>query len=690
MDDPRDLNSLQRAVNDSAGKAAVLWTSFITLGTYLLIATGSVKHRDLFLDAPIKLPVLGVDLPVTGYFLVAPIIFLVFHFYVLLQLEGLSQKVSDYNSVLGESVKLAADRRLIRRRLDDFPFLQFLAGVRERRTGVAGMLQIVISWITLVMFPVVVFLQIQLAFLPYHSTSITWLHRICLICDLGLIWFFWPAFRPDIEGNWRRRALMAAIGCIGTFLLLIFSVSLATFPGEAVYRNAVSKGVDALVSLAFRDESTSASRVFFEGDVDGVTGHPSSLFANRIILPGERFYDETKHEKAETSVSLRGRDLRGAVMPRSDLRLADFTGATLLDASFVGAKLQRARFGCAAKLLLEGSGRLRSRARADACDDERAADLRGADFSEAILQGAFFNRAKLRGARFARSMMQGMSVDDADLTGATLTYARMEGASLVGARLDGASLFEAQMQGVDVRDASLANATLFRTQLQGANLLGADLSNATLRFANLYRAFVKIQDHEETIFIVVHANPSFPRIRLPSQRKERTSQLAPKQLDAAGYKILVNRVLEGIQGDEIKQSVAARLQLLDPASKTEEDQLTSDKPIKSNTQANDRIRAQRVKAIGELMCDEDGAPYVARGFIYNGRILGMEQPSAEMADDPAIRLIEILRAGACPGALGLDVNDFRELGRTESHIRQIKDRRKGKNTDDDDDSDDNK
>jgi len=61
-----------------------------------------------------------------------------------------------------------------------------------------------------------------------------------------------------------------------------------------------------------------------------------------------------------------------------------------------------------------------------------------------------------------------------------------------------------------------------------------------------------------------------------------------------------------------------------------------------------------------------------------------------MADDPAIRLIEILRARACPGALGLDVNDFRELGRTESHIRQIKDRRKGKNTDDDDDSDDNK
>jgi hypothetical protein len=72
--DARRLGSLEKAVNDSAGKAAVLCTSFVTLGTYLLIATGSVKHRDPFLDAPIKLLVLGVALPVTGYFLVAPVL----------------------------------------------------------------------------------------------------------------------------------------------------------------------------------------------------------------------------------------------------------------------------------------------------------------------------------------------------------------------------------------------------------------------------------------------------------------------------------------------------------------------------------------------------------------------------------------------------------------------------------------
>src|SRR5205814_10583518 len=103
--DTQRVGTLEKAVNDSAGKASVLWTSFLTLGAYLLIATGSVTHRDLFLNSEIKLPVLGVELPVTGYFLVAPMIYLIFHFYLLLQLEGLGEKVADYNLVLNQALR---------------------------------------------------------------------------------------------------------------------------------------------------------------------------------------------------------------------------------------------------------------------------------------------------------------------------------------------------------------------------------------------------------------------------------------------------------------------------------------------------------------------------------------------------------------------------------------------------------
>jgi uncharacterized protein YjbI with pentapeptide repeats len=674
-DDAQRLSALEKAVNDSAGKAGVLWTSFVTLGTYLLVATGSVTHRNLFLNSTIKLPVLGVELPVTGYFLVAPMIFVVFHFYLLLQLEGLSEKVVDYNLVLNETMKAGVDRRRARWRLDDFPFLQFLAGVRERRTGIAGQLQILISWITIVLFPIAVLLQLQIAFLPYHSELITWLHRACLILDLALIWFFWHAFRRNSERSRRRRVVVAMVETAGTLLILIFSLAIATFPGEMMYRNAVATAVDTAVSFIFRDQAVSASRYFFEGDVDGVTGQPASLFANRIILPGERFHDETK--KTEVSVSLRGRNLRGAILQRTDLSFADFTGAVLVEASFAGARLHRAQFGCAAKLRLKTGGRT---SRVDSCDDQRAADLRGADFTEAALYGVFFNHAKLHGARFSRAMMQGISADDADFSGASFAYARLEGASLVEATLAGASFSAAQMQGADLSSADLSNATLFRTQLQGARLHGANLTNATLQSVNLYRSFVGMVDHGDTIFQTIHTAATFPLLQSTS-RRERDSRLAPKTLDAGGYKVLVSRAQEHIRIDEVLQIVAARLLPLDPARSLEEGQLAADKPIKSEQAVNDRVRGQRAEALAKLMCEADGAPYVARGFIYGSRIIGMTSKSAAAADDPALRAIALLRSTGCQGAAGLDVNDLRQLALVERQVL----RRRGEAVEEDDD-----
>ena len=90
--DPKDLGALEKALNDAAGKASVLWTTFVTFELYLAIAFGSVKHRDLFLETPVKLPILNVDLPLVGFFVLAPAILVIFHFYVFLQLYALATR----------------------------------------------------------------------------------------------------------------------------------------------------------------------------------------------------------------------------------------------------------------------------------------------------------------------------------------------------------------------------------------------------------------------------------------------------------------------------------------------------------------------------------------------------------------------------------------------------------------------
>src|SRR3954470_17095693 len=103
--DAKDLGALEKALNDAAGKASVLWTTFVTFELYLAIAFGSVKHRDLFLETPVKLPILNVDLPLVGFFVLAPLILVIFYFYVFLQLYGLAATARDYNVLVKEQVE---------------------------------------------------------------------------------------------------------------------------------------------------------------------------------------------------------------------------------------------------------------------------------------------------------------------------------------------------------------------------------------------------------------------------------------------------------------------------------------------------------------------------------------------------------------------------------------------------------
>src|SRR3954453_6930696 len=171
--DAKDLGALEKALNDAAGKASVLWTTFVTFELYLAIAFGSVEHRDLFLETPIKLPILNVDLPLVVFFVVAPAILVIFHFYVFLQLYGLAAKAREYNNLLKEQARIDSDRQRVRQRLDTFLFLQFLAGPKEQRHHFQGFSLRLIAWITLVGAPILIVLQAQLTFIAYHDQTIT-------------------------------------------------------------------------------------------------------------------------------------------------------------------------------------------------------------------------------------------------------------------------------------------------------------------------------------------------------------------------------------------------------------------------------------------------------------------------------------------------------------------------------------
>ncbi len=107
-----NLQNLLDAVDDAANTSFTLWVSYLFALFYLLIAVGSVTHRDLLLESPIKLPFLSVELPLVGFFWLGPVLFVIVHAYVLLHLVLLASKVGAFREQLQKQSPTLRPRHL--------------------------------------------------------------------------------------------------------------------------------------------------------------------------------------------------------------------------------------------------------------------------------------------------------------------------------------------------------------------------------------------------------------------------------------------------------------------------------------------------------------------------------------------------------------------------------------------------
>ena len=168
---PVNPYSLLEAVNRSSNSANRAWLLYIALMSYLLITVAGVSHKDLLLDADVTLPILGVKIGLKRFFLLAPILVVLVHAGLLGQLALLARKTLEFTNSL--RMLEASDRRThpLRLELDNFFFVQALAG--PERSRLFGVLLHGLSWLTIVALPVLLLVYVQLAFLPYHDAAIT-------------------------------------------------------------------------------------------------------------------------------------------------------------------------------------------------------------------------------------------------------------------------------------------------------------------------------------------------------------------------------------------------------------------------------------------------------------------------------------------------------------------------------------
>ena len=667
--DPRDVGELQKALNDASGRASALWITFVTFELYLAIAFGSVGHRELFLETPIKLPVLNVELPLVGFFVVAPTVLIIFHFYVFLQLFALAGKTQDYNALLERTISLRSDRRYMQQRLDPFPMVQILAGPEGQRTGLSGLSLLLVAWLTLVAAPIVVLLQGQIIFLPYHREWVVWLQRSLMAIDLVLVWLFWFRIMSQRDRilHWIPAVPRGAAGAIAAVFVLVFSIAVVTFPGELAHeklpyvRLVPNFGTPAVSGQSPNGSSgfQSLHQLLFAGAVDEVKGRPQSLLSNRLVLTDQNLVETDKLQNVTVSRSLRGRDLREAVFSRADLRKVDFTGAMLNGASFVEAKLEKAKFDCGSK----GDGQDRLRRKLDRrWPDDGCTWLIEASFEKANLSDASLEDALLIGANFYEAKLQGARLSRANLQGAWLHSARLEGATLVGADMRAASLGESNMTGAlaeeaDFRGADLNNAILFGVSLGSSNLTAASLRSAMLNGAWLGKAVLDMASLEGARIWRVSGDPEFELALLgPLELEHPWNDI----LKTSNYHQWLNETLRRIPEGRNKENAIDLLKWLNPDGDGRYDSLDPEYWIFTNlTPAPKGAFEQKVASeFLKLICSSRAPYYVARGLNRGYRI------------DDVATMVDVIRnelrrlrndKQACSAAAALDDQDFEEL-----------------------------
>lgn len=705
-----DLSPQRTAVNEAAGRARGLWLGYIALLAYLFITIGAVTHRDLLLQSPVTLPVLNVALPLVGFSAVAPVFFLINHFYLLLNLFGLSSRIGDYNAAVSAAGLADKPERIERRRLDTFVIVQMLGGTEEERQGPTSRFLQAIAWITLVIAPVLLLVFLQLQFLPYQSEALTWVHRLALLTDLTLIWIFWPAIRKH---RWDRQErsfpARAAMLCV-----ILFTCFLATFPGEFA-----DGGSNARAWQTHRDSHLWWAKGPLFGTIAPGAGdahQPGLPFLSRALMltddrtlidhdafdkirgrykaDGEDLDPWDQRQKpwqSQRTRSFRDRNLRGADFARADLRNTDFQGARLQGASLDEASLQGASLvrtslqgasldsaslqggsllsaslqgASLSSISLQGVSLYSSNLQGASLD---GASLQGASLVNANLNGASLNSASLQGTLLVNANLQGASLRNASLQGASLDSARLQGASLVLAQLQGASLVRASLQGGSLDRARLEGASLDGASLQAASLDGASLKAASLVRANLQGASLVGTSLKgaslENMFL--WRTTGAPTDSDPRTIRIRTSNFA--ELDVEGYNHLTSDALAGVEDEETRVRIKARLSGICVIAKGCPDPRPDWlEPVFWQTKSVRRDDIQYINTIVEqfrsLACTpeelEASAPHIAEGLI---RFIGLDSAARLEAVGPAHlpglarHLLDAAegRRDDCPGVKGL-------------------------------------
>lgn len=482
----RDFSEIVGQINESAKLIAKLGMVFLLFEIYAAIVLGSTSHEQLLRGTGALLPVLNIALPISGIYLVVPLLFSFLHFYLLMQCFLLSRKLHRFaleHTKLGACAKESVEEIFY-----PFPLIYIILGIGKER--LARYLIGLMVWLPFVLLPPTLLFLMQARFLPYHSREITNVHRVILMLDIGFLiwvcpkilsmsgrWLVW--WRTGLNGrSWLKKIVVLAqrsLVFISATTVVGCSWVVVTLPGEwnlpfgdrlffgenkpLLYRNLVVTG-QTIVQEAPAPELLAEYERAGKDHVDAWLKYSKGIdLKNRDLRLADL------NQSRLVNADLRGADLRGANLVSADFRHADLRGADLRGADLTLADLTVANLSdakLAYAVFAQGSSH-----------GYAAANLQGATLYGAYLDGAFLGHAKLQGADFGSTSMRCVDLGLANLQGANFRYSRLDGSSLFLAQLQGANMDHTSLYGTDLRKARFKGTSFKFTYLGNAHFEGS-------------------------------------------------------------------------------------------------------------------------------------------------------------------------------------------------------------------------
>jgi uncharacterized protein YjbI with pentapeptide repeats len=434
----------------SRNARTIMFSMFLAcVYTWLTVATTT---DPLLLTNSISspLPIIRTEIPIAGFFWVAPLILLAMYLYFHIYLQRLWETLADLPAVFPDGTRL--DKRAYPWLLNGLVSSHFklLQDSRPRFARLQTGLSVLLGWWTV---PVTL-LVLWLRYLPRHDWLGTILHIALTIAAIGSGILFYRAatatlrreMKPSL--SWKQYMVNARGVKRGAFVLVMCVVFFG-FSFGAIH--GIPHDTDHAANISALDARLWVPRLM---EVLGNSTFVDFIEENISTKPANwvEKKDDQRNLGLIKGARLKNANLayaraRSAFLVKADLRRVNLYGADLSDADLRQANLQ-------------------------------GANLNYANFSGARLEGVILQETKLQGVN-----LTGYHFDNDNLQGINLSGAYLQNISFDRANLQGANLEEARLQKIRLGDANLKNANLSGARLDevffaGANFEGIHLINA--------------------------------------------------------------------------------------------------------------------------------------------------------------------------------------------------------------------